>query len=522
MEQQVLAVRGVGGYRQYRIPAMAVTPSGRIITIYDARFDFDDLPGPVDLVIRISDDNGATWSAQEIFRKHQDISGFGDASIVIDPTYGDKGRIIVLYQWTQTAGFFESIIGTDLEDPLIAHIARSISDDDGVTWRHDAITDQLKDDQTPGIFATSGMGGRIAVGKFAGRLLQTFVLRREFELLSAIGFSDDHGENWRLGALIPGGNETAIAGLSDGTVLVHSRATPHRLAGRSSDGGTTLSTLYPDTTLLDPSDNGSLLVLKNGDVICSHNHDADLRRNTLIKRSTDGGINWTTGICIEAESSAYSTACELSDGSIGVLFERNAYQEIVFARFSINELQPIDAVIETSQHKVDIEFTLVPRYIRPGRNNEIEEQLGSAPTVPEVDMSGFNITERKEVGPAGGTTSGDSLYTTEELELILGPITPGLHVGDEVRFSARVTNNLETTLSNLRINDRNQQRVFNKSTLASNSKECILDIRQLVSEADVAAGIARYEFELSGSICDAGGSEISEFKKLVTVKMPTK
>jgi len=262
--------------------------------------------------------------------------------------------------------------------------------------------------------------------------------------------------------------------------------------------------------------------MKNGDVICSHNHDADLRRNTLIKRSTDGGINWTTGICIEADSSAYSTSCELSDGSIGVLYERNAYQEIVFARISINELQPIDSVIETSQHKEDIEFTLVPRYIRPGRNNEIEEQLGSTPTVPEVDMSGFNITERKEVGPAGGTTSGDSLYTTEELELILGPITPGLHVGDEVRFSARVTNNLETTLSNLRINDRNQQRVSNKSTLASNSKECILDIRQLVTEADVAAGIARYEFELSGSIGEAKGSEISEFKKLVTVKMPTK
>jgi sialidase-1 len=68
MEQIVLAQRGHGGYRQYRIPAMAVMPSGRIITIYDARFDFDDLPAPVDLVIRTSDDNGNTWSDQNIFR----------------------------------------------------------------------------------------------------------------------------------------------------------------------------------------------------------------------------------------------------------------------------------------------------------------------------------------------------------------------------------------------------------------------------------------------------------------------
>jgi sialidase-1 len=521
MEQQVLAVRGVGGYRQYRIPAMAVTPSGRIITIYDARLDFDDLPGPVDLVIRISDDNGATWSTQEIFRKHDGISGFGDASIIIDPTYGDKGRIIVLYQWTQTAGFFESILGTELDNPLVAHIARSISDDDGITWRHDVITDQLKDDKTPGIFATSGMGGRIADGEFAGRLLQTFVLRREFELLSAIGFSDDHGENWRLGALIPGGNETAIACLSDGTVLVQSRATPHRLAGRSLDGGSTLSTLNPDIALPDPSDNGSLLVLKNGDVICSHNHDADLRRNTVIKKSTDGGITWSSGIRVEANSSAYSTVCELSDGSIGVLYERNAYQEIVFAKFSLNKFQPIDLVINNSSN-VDIEFTVVPRYIRPVRNQEVLARLVSAPTVPEVDMSGFNVTERKEVGPAGGTTSGDSLYTAEELEMILGPIAPGLHVGDEVRFSARITNNLENTISHLRINDRNQQKVFTISTLTSNSKECILDIRQLVTETDVEAGIARFEFELSGSIGEGKGSEISEFKKLVTVELPTK
>ena len=303
---------------------------------------------------------------------------------------------------------------------------------------------------------------------------------------------------------------------------MHSRATPYRLAGRSIDGGVTLSTINPDRSLLDPSDNGSLLVLKNGDVICSHNHDADLRRNTLIKRSTDGGNSWTSGICVEANSSAYSTVCELSDGSIGVLYERNAYQEIVFAKFSLDEFRPIDLVINNSNKYVDIEFTVVTRYIRPGRNHEVEARLGSAPTVPEVDMSGFNITEGKEVGPTGGTTSGDSLYTAEELEMILGPIAPGLHVGDEVRFSARVTNNLETTLSNLQINDRNLQKVFNVSTLTSNSKDCILDIRQLVTEADVEAGIARYEFELSGSICDAEGSEISEFKKIVNVEMPTK
>jgi sialidase-1 len=520
MNQQVLAVRGVGGYRQYRIPAMAVTTSGRIISIYDARFDFDDLPGPVDLVIRTSDDNGASWSEQKIFRQHEGISGFGDASIIVDPSFGANGRIIVLYQWTKIAGFFESKLGTDLEDPLISQIARSISDDDGVTWRHDVITEQLKDDKTPGIFATSGMGGRIDNGEFAGRLLQTFVLRREFELLSAIGFSDDHGETWCLGAFIPGGNETAIAGLPDGSVLLHSRATPHRIVGRSLDGGKTLASLNPDLALTDPSDNGSLCVLKNGDVICTHNHDPDLRRNTVIKRSTDGGNTWSSAICIEPDSSAYSTACELSDGSIGVLYERNAYQEIVFAKFSIDEFQPIDSVIDTTQTTTDIEFTVVPRYIRPGRNQEVEAQLASAPTVPEVDMNGFNITERKEVGPAGGTTSGDPLYTANELERILGPITPGLHLADEVRFSARISNQLSCPVVNLKVVDRFGERICEYNSIEAGEKECILDIRQKVTSDDVKVGSARFNFELTGAIRNSKGAEISVFTKGVTLEIP--
>ncbi len=516
MNQQVLAVRGVGGYRQYRIPAMAVTNSGRLIAIYDARADFDDLPGPVDLVIRTSDDNGAYWSKQEVFRKHEGISGFGDASIVIDPSCGKHGRIIVLYQWTRIAGFFESTLGTDLDDPLIAHIARSISDDDGITWRHDVITDQLKDASTLGIFATSGMGGRISSGEFAGRLLQTFVLRNKSELLSAIGYSDDHGENWKLGARIQGGNETAIAGLNDGSVLIHSRATPYRISGRSIDGGVSLTELEPDLALPDPSDNGSLTVLSNGDVICTHNHDPDLRRNTVIKRSTDGGKTWSSGICIEADSSAYSTACELADGKIGVLYERNAYQEIVFAKFSKSEFQPIDSVINATQTTTDIEFIVVPRYIRPGRNQEVEAQLTNAPTVPEVNMNIYNIKERKEVGPAGGTTSGDSLFTTEELDKILGPITPGLHEGDEVRFSARISNQMSCQVVNLKITDRSGEEIYKIDTVAAGNKECVLDIRQKVTSDDVSTGYASFDFELSGRNADS-----SEFKKKVIREIPT-
>jgi sialidase-1 len=239
-----------------------------------------------------------------------------------------------------------------------------------------------------------------------------------------------------------------------------------------------------------------------------------------MKRSLDGGNTWSSAICIEPDSSAYSTACELSDGSIGVLYERNAYQEIVFAKFSIDEFQPIENVIHTAQTTTDIEFTVVPRYIRPGRNQEIEAQLINAPKVPEVDMNGFNITERKEVGPAGGTTSGDPLYTAVELERILGPIVPGLHLAEEVRFSARISNQLSCPVVNLKIVDRFGERICEFDSIEAGSKECILDIRQKVTSDDVATGFARFNFELTGAIRNSKGVEISVFTKGVTLEIP--
>ncbi len=246
----------------------------------------------------------------------------------------------------------------------------------------------------------------------------------------------------------------------------------------------------------------------------------DLRRNTVIKRSTDSGKTWSSGICIEADSSAYSTACELADGNIGVLYERNAYQEIVFATYSKNEFQPIDSVINANQTTTDIEFTVVPRYIRPGRNQEIEAQLTNAPTVPEVDMNIFNIKERKEVGPAGGTTSGDSLFTTEELDKILGPITPGLHDGDEVRFSARISNQLSCPVADLKIRDRSGEVIYEIDTMTAGSKECVLDIRQKVISDDVSVGYASFGFELTGAIRNSKGAEISVFTKVVNLEIP--
>lgn len=503
MEEKVLAVRGVGGYRQYRIPAMAVTPSGRIIAIYDGRFDFDDLPAPVDLVFKISDDNGSTWSALSIFREHDGVYGFGDASIIIDPAIGDKGRILVLYQHTKLAGFFESKEGTDLSDPEISQIGLSYSDDDGKSWKHEYVTDQLKSAGTLGIFATSGMGGRITHGKFAGRLLQTFVLRTKTELFSQIGYSDDHGVTWSLGAAIPGGNETAITALHDGSILFHSRATPFRLSGRSIDGGLTLNDLAPDQALPDPSDNGSLTTLRNGRLICTHNHDSDLRMNTVIKESLDGGKTWQKGFVIEKGSSAYSTACELADGSIGILFERNAYVEMVFVRIMPEQLLPIGSLNYPDIKGDKIEFEIIPRFIRPARKDLGILSIEQLPQVPEVDMSLWRPSERKEIAAASGSASGNLLLSKAQLDQLMGEITTALKVGDEIRVSGYLRNNTKTALHNVEIQDPLKIVIAKSDCINPGEKLHFLDYRQFVDSIDTGQGFLSMEFLLtsSGVVC---------------------
>lgn len=508
MKFQVLASRGQGGYRQYRIPALSVTKSGRLIAIYDGRPDFDDLPAPIDLLIKTSDDNGNTWSEQKVFRSHESISGFGDASIIVDSTFGQYGRLIVLYQYTVNAGFFESEPGSDITNPNIAHIGRSISDDDGRTWKHDLITQQLKADDVEGIFATSGSGSQIKNGEFTGRLLQTFVIRKKGEIFSAIGFSDDHGETWALGASIPGGNESAVESLSDGSILLHSRSTPFRLSGTSRDGGISIDSIFPHPELPDPSDNGSLCRLSDDSIICTHNCDHDLRRNTVVRLSNDGGKSWTKAAQIEAGSSAYSTACELIDQSIGVLFERDSYNEIVFCKLTRDDFQPIEDLSNNLIDANGLDFMVVPRCIIPGRRGKSSDlKIESRAKVPSVDMAKFNPAERKEVGPAGGSTSGNYLLTWDEYDYLLGPVSSGLHLGDEVRVSGRLTNLSSSVLENLEIRHDKSGFSLQRSTLNPGDKEVFLDVRQDVTAEDIVRGIIQISCKYRAMLKDVELSE---------------
>lgn len=311
----------------YRIPALTVTSTGRVLVAYDVRADWRDLPGDFDLALRHSDDHGRTWSPPRALRRHAPGHGFGDASLLTDP---GSGRVLCWHVGSAGRSFFDADpgpAGAGLELWL------SVSDDDGETWSHRNLT-ALKPAHVTGMFASSGNG--TITGE--GRLLQPFVLRRSEEHFAALAHSDDGGDTWALGEWIgPDCDENKALGLPDGSVLLHARARPRRRVARSMDGGVSFGAPVPDPALGDPACNGGLALFGDA-VVCSLLDDPAERRRLALRTSRDGGATWAAPVLVDAGAAAYSVVAELADHSLGLVWEAGDYAEIVFASISAEEL----------------------------------------------------------------------------------------------------------------------------------------------------------------------------------------
>lgn len=455
--EHVLAVRGVGGYRQYRIPALAVSTSGTVLAAYDGRPNLDDLPNTIDLLLRRSRDNGATWEEQQVVRTGTGLHGYGDPSLLVDTV---TGRIFMFHAAGTHAGFFEAAPGLEPNDG-IQHADVSFSDDDGDTWQHRRLTASLKTvhEGITGLFAAAGQGTCVHTGPYTGRLVQQYVLLVDGEIQAASAYSDDHGETWTLGALIGAGpsgmgpNENKVVCLADGRLLLHSRATPCRLAALSDDGGQTWSALEPVPDLPDPSDNGSLArfdglpgfeslasVETSDWLIATNNQDPHLRRNTVLSLSPDNGSTWPVKLLLCEGSSAYSTAVRLPNGNIGVLYERQGYREIVFASVPAEQLsrQLAETTREPLPRDNPLTFHMELRSITPGRP-AVWQNAGEFHVIPSNSDGQWDVQTWKEIGQ-GYAGQDQVLGTREAQDVNYGPIIPGYKAGDILAFTGRIRN----------------------------------------------------------------------------------
>lgn len=230
-----LAVSGDGA-PHYRIPALSVTERGTVLAAYDARPTLGDLPSNITIILRRSTDDGRSWGAPIIVRRDTAPLGFGDPSLLVDR---DTKRIFLFHAAGVRQGFFGSRAGNDEHDDNVLQADVSYSDDDGLTWRHRRITRQIKNAAWGGIFASSGEAMQVRRGVHAGRLVQQYVVRAAGRNWAASAYSDDHGATWRMGGLVgPDADENKVVELTDGRLMLTSRATPQRKVAWSSDGAT--------------------------------------------------------------------------------------------------------------------------------------------------------------------------------------------------------------------------------------------------------------------------------------------
>jgi len=204
LTSQDIATAGTGS-PYYRIPALTRTTRGTLIAAYDARPTLGDLPSNIGVVIRRSTDGGTTWQTQQVVRKEAAPKGNGDPSLLVDR---ETGRIFAFYSSTVNQGYFGSATGNDENDPNVQQTDYSYSDDDGLTWKHERITAEIKNPAWGGMFAASGEGIQLRHGRYAGRLVQQYAVRYDGGNYALSVYSDDHGTTWKAGSLVgPGADE---------------------------------------------------------------------------------------------------------------------------------------------------------------------------------------------------------------------------------------------------------------------------------------------------------------------------
>lgn len=353
---------GQDGHAIYRIPAIISLPNGDLLAFAEGRVNGSDDFGDVNLVMKRSLDGGHTWSPLKTLVDYDTLQAGNPAPVVdlLDPEHPQG----VVYLFYNTGNNHEYDIRMNQG---VREVWMIRSYDLGKTWESpENITLQVHKPNNPNFnpvytnsedwrhYAnTPGHAFQFQKGPYRGRIYVASnhsqgMPRDKFEDYQAHGFfTDDHGKSFGTSESIrfPGSNESIAAELADGRMIMSSRNQKgdirQRIIAYSSDGGETWDEQYFEPQLPDPVCQASILDLGelDGETILAHSNAADEEeRNYLtIKISYDSGKTWDHLIPVDFTTepkqlpwTAYSDLVRLDQDTLGILYERNKYQEIVF------------------------------------------------------------------------------------------------------------------------------------------------------------------------------------------------
>ncbi len=364
----------------YRIPSLILAANGDLLAIAEKRNDGPGDIGNHDIVCKRSQDQGRTWSEEQvIFDDEKRVCT--DITVGLDQTTGklflfflkDKKRFVHLTStdhgltWQGPVSIHEQVTKPEW-DQLKAKVKDTDEEPENpkgrmAMWEKDW-------DQRYGIGPGNAMV-QLSSGPKAGRLIVPARHREDtgkgrLRSFAHAFYSDDHGQTWKLGGTI--GQDTSecqFVELADGSIRVISRNESAKdspdnlrhLTSISKDGGETWAPITRLEELITPRCHGSTARFtlastddKNRLLFCSPSspfRQAEHpygRYNLTVRLSEDEGQSWSTGRTIWPHPSSYSDIVVFPDKTIGILYERGAkgtvnyWDEVHMVRFDLNWL----------------------------------------------------------------------------------------------------------------------------------------------------------------------------------------
>ena len=422
----------------YRIPSIARLINGNLLALCDLRHDNNgsDLGNNhrIDVVGKLSTDNGASWGSQDyVLQGNDNSSGYdfahGDPSSVVDR---ESGHIMVLAA-SGTKGVWTN---------GYPKVARGLSTDGGSTWTKTEVSDQFYTNNTyaSSLFVSSGRMVQSTLIK-KGDYYRVYAGVDTYDGGSRVVYSDDFGETWQyLGGMsakpASSGDECKVEELPNGNVLLVCRIrngvgrqinlftytdkenakgswSTAVTTGSSNISGQPYAASCDGEVLLVPAkraDGTQTYVLLLSAAMSSGRYNAGIYWKELTSYSSpsDFSSGWTA-YNISSTTSCYTTMVLNKDGDVAFLFEEDltslgtgtAYN-IKFQTFPLSTITSNAYSYSHNRSRSAYQPTSDPNW----------NDLAAAVTAPTLSLAAGNFTEEQTVTitvPTGTTV----YYTTD-------------------------------------------------------------------------------------------------------------
>jgi len=346
---------GKEGYACYRCPTLAVSSKGTVLAFCEGRVNSHKDEDDMDVVLKRSSDGGRTWGPLQVLASDGRNPCKNQCPVVLP-----SGRILLVWLWNK---WIPAEKERTTREVFVIH-----SDDDGVTWsKPRSITRSVYEPD----WQWYGTGPCHAIVKRSEPHKRRIVVparhnAKGMKMVSHVIYSDDGGETWHIGGSVPRPQttESTVVELSNGDLMLNSRnqndAENYRVVSISKDGGATFSEVWLENALIEPRGcQGSLLFHSlnartgKGNILFSNPANSAFRSDGTLKLSQDDGRTWTMSFRYAPKPApnftGYSDIAVMSDGGVGVLYERGdvaepskkaeRYDEIGFTVVSFAEIR---------------------------------------------------------------------------------------------------------------------------------------------------------------------------------------